>query len=94
MSPIIAEPTAMSIVNAIPNVNNRFPNEFLFGAATAAFQIEGGWKEDGKGPNIWDELTHEHPEKIKDRSNADVGPNSYHLYEKDIKALKETGVYF
>lgn len=37
-------------------------------------------------------MTHDHPDKIIDRSNADVGPNSYHQYEEDIKALKETGV--
>lgn len=74
--------------------NNRFPDDFAFGAATAAFQIEGAWNEDGKGPSIWDQLTHFNPEKIADRSNADVGPNSYHLYEADINALKETGVCF
>lgn len=71
---------------------NRFPNDFLFGAATAAFQIEGAWNVDGKGPSIWDQMTHDHPDKIADRSNANIGPDSYHLYEEDIKALKETGV--
>lgn len=80
--------------NSITEDDNRFPNDFAFGAATAAFQIEGAWNEDGKGPSIWDQLVHDHPDTIADRSNADVGPNSYHLYEADIRALKETGVKF
>lgn len=94
LSPFVG-PSSLSIVDNLieKKQNDRFPNEFLFGAATAAFQIEGGWNEDGKGPNIWDALTHDHPDKIKDRLNADIGPNSYHLYEKDIKALKDTGVF-
>lgn len=46
----------------------------------------------GKGPSIWDHLSHTHPEMIKDHSNADIGPNSYHLFEKDIEVLKETKV--
>lgn len=83
----------MSIVeNLIQNPVTQFEKEFSFGAATAAFQIEGAWKEDGKGPSIWDQMTHDYPEKIVDRSNADIGPDSYHLYEEDIRALKETGV--
>lgn len=65
-----------------------------FGASTAAYQIEGGWMEDGRGPTIWDSYTHDHPEYIIDGSNGDVGPDSYHYYEEDIKALKSIGVSF
>jgi beta-glucosidase/6-phospho-beta-glucosidase/beta-galactosidase len=57
-------------------------------------QIEGGWREDGKGPSIWDTLTHEHPDLIADHSTADVGADSYHFYGKDIEALKFVGVKF
>lgn len=74
------------------NEKGRFPDDFLFGASTAAFQIEGGWNASGKGPSIWDEFTHAHPEKVADHSNADVGPNSYEYYEDDIKAVKSLGV--
>lgn len=70
----------------------KFPNDFLFGAATAAYQIEGGWDADGKGPSIWDEFTHSHPDQIFDHSNGDVGPNSYKYYGDDIKAVKSLGV--
>lgn len=71
---------------------NPFPKDFSFGAATAAYQVEGGWKEDGKGPSIWDTITHNHPELIADHSTADTGADSYHFYKKDVAALKRLGV--
>lgn len=77
------------------NVSNRlFPDDFLFGASTAAFQIEGAWNVDGKGPSIWDEFTHSHPEKIIDHQNADIGPNSYQYYMDDIDAVKNLNVKY
>lgn len=70
----------------------KFPDDFLFGVASAAYQIEGGWNADGKGPNIWDEFTHNHPDRIADHENGDVGPNSYEFYADDIAAVKSLGV--
>lgn len=72
--------------------DRKFPDGFLFGTSTAAYQIEGAWNTSGKGPSIWDRFTHEHPEMIEDGSNADVGPDSYNFYEEDIKAVKSLGV--
>jgi hypothetical protein len=69
-----------------------FADDFKFGAASAAYQIEGGWNEGGKTPSIWDTYTHDNPELIADGSSADVSVDSYHLYEKDVEALKTTGV--
>lgn len=69
-----------------------FPKNFSFGAATAAYQIEGAFDADGKGPSIWDTLVHEHPEMIFDGTNGDVGDDSYHHYMDDVNALKEVGV--
>lgn len=83
---------SQEIVSQNDGANRRFPDDFLFGVATAAFQIEGAWNVDGKGPSIWDEFTHSHPDKIANRDNADVGPNSYEYYLDDIDALNNLSV--
>jgi beta-glucosidase/6-phospho-beta-glucosidase/beta-galactosidase len=46
----------------------------------------------GKGPSIWDKLTHDHRDVIKDQSDGDVACNSYHLYKEDVRLLKDLGV--
>ncbi|XP_058443900.1 myrosinase 1-like isoform X2 [Malaya genurostris] len=74
--------------------SGRFPSWFAFGAATAAYQIEGSWNEDGKGPSVWDTLTHRHPELVVDQATGDVAADSYHRFQDDIAALKETGFHF
>ncbi|XP_055842676.1 myrosinase 1-like [Episyrphus balteatus] len=75
-----------------PRGSTKFPKNFSLGVATSAYQIEGGWNADGKGPSIWDEFTHENPDRIKDRSNGDSAANSYQLFDLDLKALKELKV--
>ncbi|XP_072385137.1 myrosinase 1-like [Diabrotica undecimpunctata] len=74
--------------------NKRFPTSFLFGAATSSYQIEGGWDADGKGQNIWDNVTHKNPNFIKDGTNADVSSDSYHRYKDDVQLLKDHGAQF
>lgn len=65
--------------------------DFIWGAATASYQIEGAWNKDGKGPNIWDEFTHQ-PAKISDNSTGDTACDHYHLYKKDVKMMAQLGI--
>lgn len=61
----------------------RFPKDFIWGAATAAYQIEGAWKTDAKGESIWDRFSHT-PGKIKNGDTGDVACDDYHRYPEDI----------
>ncbi|KAI5634549.1 glycosyl hydrolase family 1 domain-containing protein [Phthorimaea operculella] len=70
----------------------KFPDGFVFGAATAAYQIEGAWNEDGKAPNIWDTATHRVPCQIKECHTGDVAANSYHMIERDVEMMRELGL--
>ena len=65
--------------------------KFLWGAATASFQIEGGAYEGGRGPSIWDAFCRI-PGRVKNMETGDVACDSYHLYKEDVKLLKELGV--
>ena len=64
-----------------------FPKNFFWGAATAAYQTEGAWKEDSKGESIWDRFAHT-PGKIKDGDTGDVACDSYHRWPEDIALVK------
>src|ERR1700683_4204196 len=68
----------------------RFPDGFLWGAATPAYQIEGAADADGKGPSIWDTFSHT-PGKTYHGDTGDVACDSYHRYGEDIALLKRLG---
>lgn len=69
----------------------RFPDDFLWGAATAAYQIEGAVAEDGRGPSIWDTFSHE-PGAILRGDTGDTACDHYHRWEKDLDLLGDLGV--
>jgi len=69
----------------------RFPDGFHWGAATAAYQIEGAWKEDGKGESIWDRFTHT-PDRIKNGDTGDRACDSYHRFAEDVALLARLGL--
>ncbi len=71
--------------------NRQFPQGFLWGCATAAYQIEGGANEGGRGPSVWDVFSHT-PGKTFNGDTGDVADDSYHLYREDVRLLKELGV--
>ena len=66
----------------------QFPQGFDFGSATAAYQIEGGWNADGKGPSTWDVFVRK-PGKIKNGDTGDVACNTYFDFQTDIDLMSE-----
>ncbi len=64
-----------------------FPNNFFWGTATASYQIEGAWNEDGKGESIWDRFAHA-PGKIKNRDTGDIACDSFHRWREDIALMR------
>jgi beta-glucosidase len=72
-------------------VDLSFPADFRWGCATAAYQIEGAVKEDGRGQTNWDVFSHT-PGRIANNDTGDVACDSYHRYAQDTELLKALGV--
>ena len=68
-----------------------FPDGFVWGAATAAYQIEGAWNEDGKGESIWDRFSHT-PGNVRHNDNGDVACDHYHRWRDDIRLMQRLGL--
>jgi beta-glucosidase len=69
----------------------RFPTDFVWGAATAAYQIEGAVTEGGRGPSIWDTFSHR-PGTTANGDTGDVACDHYHRYPQDLALLRGLGV--
>ncbi|XP_006834640.1 PREDICTED: lactase-phlorizin hydrolase [Chrysochloris asiatica] len=72
-------------------VYGHFPDGFIWSAASAAYQIEGAWREDGKGLSIWDTFAHT-PLRVGNDDTGDVACDSYHKIPQDVAALQNLGV--
>jgi len=68
-----------------------FPNNFLWGAATAAYQVEGAAAEDGRGLSIWDTFSHT-PGKTHNGDSGDIACDMYHRYPADIEIMRGLGI--
>src|SRR5271166_5668166 len=69
----------------------RYPKGFLWGCSTAAYQVEGGAKDGGRGPSLWDVFSHT-PGKTHNGDTGDVSADSFHLYKDDVQLMKNLGV--
>jgi beta-glucosidase len=69
----------------------RFPDGFLWGTATAAYQVEGAVTEDGRAPSVWDTFSHT-PGKTVNNGTGDVAADHYHRYKEDVQLMKALGV--
>lgn len=65
--------------------------DFLWGSASAAYQVEGAWQEDGKGESVWDRFVRI-PGKTFKGTNGDLAVDHYHRYKEDIALMKEQGL--
>lgn len=68
-----------------------FKEDFVWGAATASFQIEGAANEDGKGLSVWDVLSHKDG-FVKDNHNGDIACDHYHRFKEDVQLMKKMGL--
>jgi beta-glucosidase len=79
---------AQAAITATPHA---FPQNFIWGTATASYQVEGAVHEDGRGPSIWDTFSHT-PGKTFKGQTADVADDFYHRYKEDIALMQRLGV--
>jgi beta-glucosidase len=68
-----------------------FPSDFIWGATTSAYQIEGAWNEDGKGESIWDRFLHT-PGRIRSGDTGDLACDHYHRYREDVALMGQLGL--
>jgi len=82
------QPDYLPFAPGVPPEPYQFPRNFLWGSATAAYQVEGAWKADGKGESVWDRYAHT-VGKIKGAATGDVACDSYYRYKEDLALAKQ-----
>lgn len=72
--------------------DTQFPERFLWGASTAAYQVEGAAHEDGRGPSIWDTFSHT-PGRVSNGDTGDVACAHYHRWREDVALMRDLGLH-
>ena len=90
LSPSLNSAAAQRRCPSSPPRPTASPNDFIWGTATAAYQVEGAVHEDGRGPSIWDTFSHT-PGKTFQNQTADVADDFYHRYPQDIELMQRLG---
>jgi len=75
----------------MPTENSSFPQDFLWGAATASYQIEGAVHEDGRGESVWDRFCAT-PGKVRNGDSGERACDFYHRYREDVALMRELGL--
>ena len=93
LSSVASQPGGSSGASGMgaPATGREFPKGFLWGSATASYQVEGAVNEDGRGPSIWDTFSHI-PGKVVNNATGDVADDHYHRYKEDVQLMKALGV--
>ncbi|GAA1810029.1 GH1 family beta-glucosidase [Luedemannella flava] len=86
-----ADPPSQPLPTATGPLGLTFPDTFVFGAATSAYQIEGAAAEDGRGPSIWDTFSHAGG-NVRNNDNGDVAADHYHRWAEDLDLVKSLGL--
>lgn len=85
-------PTGAEVPAYQKNESWKFPKDFFWGVASAAYQIEGAAKDEGRGPSVWDVFTHRVTDFVKLNMTGDVVDNGYYMYKLDIARMAAMGV--
>ncbi|KAF2672260.1 glycoside hydrolase [Microthyrium microscopicum] len=85
-------PTGEQLPLVSANNSWRFPSSFWWGVASAAYQVEGAVKDEGRGPSVWDVLTHRVTGYTVANQTGDIADNHYYLYKQDIARIAAIGV--
>lgn len=91
---VTSEGVASAALTGKPGITpapHSFPKGFLWGTATAAYQVEGAWNVDGRGPSVWDTFS-KTPGKTRNGDTGDVADDFYHRYKDDILLMKDLGI--